>query len=257
MNVFKQLIAVTLLGLRNIPSRLGASLVVVIGMACVVGVVVSILSMSTGFMRSMDNSGRDDRAIVLSQAAVFEIASFIPRAAALTIADAPGVKNRRRQSGRIRRNARLCAHRQRRFGRIHSLPQHRAGSSALRPEIKLISGRMFNPAVHELIVGKSVQTEFVGLNIGSQVSLPDGDWTVTGSFEAAGSALESELLGDSATLLSALRFNGYKSVRVMLESPGAFDQFKAAVTSNPALLVDVSRERDWIATQSRIDRFSP
>jgi putative ABC transport system permease protein len=77
MSVINQLCAVTLMGLRNIPSRLGESLVIVVGMACAVGVLISILSMWTGFMRTVDNTGRADRAIVLSQGSLFEFASSI------------------------------------------------------------------------------------------------------------------------------------------------------------------------------------
>src|SRR5215510_2969451 len=92
MNVLKQFVAVTFLGLRTIPTRLGTSLVVVVGMACVVGVLVSILSMSTGYMQIIEKTGHADRAVVISQGALFEYASFISRGNALAIADAPGVK---------------------------------------------------------------------------------------------------------------------------------------------------------------------
>src|SRR5688572_29937426 len=92
MTALRQVAAVTLLGLRTIPARLGASLVVVVGMACVVGVFTSILSMSTGYMQIVQKTGHGDRAVVLSQGALFEYASFISRANALTIADAAAVK---------------------------------------------------------------------------------------------------------------------------------------------------------------------
>jgi putative ABC transport system permease protein len=67
MSAVRQVIAVTMIGLRAIPQRLGASLVVVVGMAGVVAVTISILSMSTGYMRTIHNSGRVDRVIVLSR----------------------------------------------------------------------------------------------------------------------------------------------------------------------------------------------
>ena len=62
----RQIVAVTAMGLRAIPERVGASLVIVIGMALVVAVTISILSMSVGYMRTVQNTGRIDRAIVLS-----------------------------------------------------------------------------------------------------------------------------------------------------------------------------------------------
>src|SRR5580700_3768677 len=90
----RQIVAVTQLGLRAIPQRLGASFVIVIGMALVVAVTISILSMSTGFMRTVLNTGRTDRAIVLSRGSLFEFASAISRDNALTISNAPGIRTR-------------------------------------------------------------------------------------------------------------------------------------------------------------------
>ncbi len=250
----RQIAAVTLLGLRTILDRLGASLVVVVGMACVVGVFISILSMSTGYMQIVEKTGHGDRAMVLSQGALYEFASFISRASALTIADAPGVKKSAEGKPIVSGDSLAFV----------VMPKKRDGLDAyvtlrgvgpegltLRPEVKLIGGRMFNAGAHELIVGKTAQAEFDGLAVGSQVSLPEGDWTVTGSFESDGNVRESELLADSVTLASAMRANGYKSMTVQLESPESFDQFKEAVTTNPQLAVEVMRETEYLANLAK------
>jgi putative ABC transport system permease protein len=259
MNALKQITAVTLMELKNIPSRLGASFVVIVSMACVVGVVISILSMSTGFTRTMENTGRSDRAIVLSQGSLFEFVSNISRDNTNTIADAQGVK--KTEAGKPIASAEALAYvavTKKSDGLDAFVTMRGVGLEgfALRPEIKLISGRMFRPGAHEMIVGKSAQAEFEGFDVGSEVSLPEGDWTVTGNFEANGNARESELIADSATLLSAMRSNGFKSMTVLLESADAFDGFKQALTSNPTLAVDVSRETEYLAHQTEgLNRF--
>ena len=89
----------------------------------------------------------------------------------------------------------------------------------------MISGRMFRPGKYELIVGKAAQSQFAGLGEGQSVALPEGDWTVTGTFESRGDAHESEFIMDSATLYAALRASSYKSMTVMLESPAALARF--------------------------------
>jgi putative ABC transport system permease protein len=254
MTTLRQVAAVTLLGLRTIPDRLGASLVIVVGMASVVGVFISILSMSVGYMQIVQKTGHTDRAMVLSQGALFEYASFISRGNALTIADAPGVK--RTADGKPVVSPDSLA--------FVVMPKKRDGLDAyvilrgigsegfaLRPEVKLTGGRMFNAGAHELIAGKAAQAEFDGLTIGSQVSLPEGDWTVTGTFESNGDARESELMADSVTLGQAMRAGGYKSMTVQLESADAFDRFKEALTTNPQLAVEVVRETEYLANQSR------
>lgn len=259
MGTARQILAVTGIGLRTIPQRLGPSLVVVVGMACVVAVTVSILSLSAGFMRTMSSTGRPDRALVLSRNAQYEGASTITRDNVPVIADAPGV--RKAADGKPIVSADTFASvavTKKSNGLDFFIDIRGIGPAglALRPEIRLIKGRMFRPATHELIVGKSAQTAFEGLEIGSKVQLPDGDWTVTGTFGSGGSAFESGMLADAETLLSGLRANSFKSMTALLTDPGAFRRFKTALTTNPTLAVDVLRETDYLAVQSRdLNRF--
>jgi putative ABC transport system permease protein len=110
---------------------------------------------------------------------------------------------------------------------------------------------LFRPAKHELIVGKSAQVQFEGLDQGNQVSLPEGDWTITGTFESNGGINESEMIADSETVLSALRASTFKSMTVLLASPESFGQFKTALTTNPTLAVDVTRETEYLRAQSK------
>jgi putative ABC transport system permease protein len=124
-------------------------------------------------------------------------------------------------------------------------------SWTVRPELKLVEGRMFRPGLREAIVGRGANAEFEGLEIGNQVALRDSQWTVVGMFESGGDAQESRLLVDEATLLSAYQRTGANSVVALLESEAAFDEFKTALTTNPTLSVSVERETDYYARQSK------
>jgi putative ABC transport system permease protein len=259
MNTARQILAVTGIGLRTIPQRLGPSLVVVVGMACVVAVTSSILSLSTGFMRTMSSTGRADRALVLSRNAQYEGASTITRDNVPVIADAPGIRKAADGKPIVSADSFASVAVTKKSNGLDFFVDIRGigpAGLALRPEIKLINGRLFRPATHELIVGKSAQTAFDGLELGSKVQLPDGDWTVTGTFESGGSAFESGMLADAETILSGLRANAFKSMTALLTDPGAFTRFKTALTTNPTLAVDVLRETDYLAVQSRdLNRF--
>ncbi len=250
----RQIVAVTAMGLRAIPDRLGASLVIVIGMALVVAVSISILSMSVGFMRTVHNTGRIDRVIVLSKGSQFEFASEISRDNVPTIADAPGIKIGGDGKPIVSAEylaAVLLTKKSDGLDAYVSLRGIGPQAFALRPEIKLVSGRMFQSARHELIVGQSALAQFAGLEVGAQVPLQDGDWTITGSFESHGDEHESELLADSETVLSAMRANTFHSVTAMLERPESLEQFQTALTTNPTLAVDVTRETEFLASQSK------
>jgi putative ABC transport system permease protein len=125
-----------------------------------------------------------------------------------------------------------------------------AASATVRPEVRLIAGRMFRPGLREAIVGHGAQTEFRGLEIGDRVGLRDSQWTVVGVFESGGDANESRLVVDEATLLSAYQRTAANSVTVLLDSEASFDAFKQALTTDPTLSVTVERESDYYKRQS-------
>jgi len=124
-------------------------------------------------------------------------------------------------------------------------------SATLRPEVRLVDGRMFRPGLREAIVGRGATGEFKGLGIGDQVALRDSQWTIVGVFESGGDVQESRLLVDEATLLSAYQRTAANSLTALLESEAAFDAFKAALTTNPTLSVSVERETEYYARQSK------
>lgn len=253
MKMFRQIGSVTMMNLRSLPQRTGTSLVIVIGIAGVVAVLVSVLAMSTGMIRTMNNTGRDDRAIVLRNGSAAENGSAVPRDSARLIMDGAGVK--RDTDGKPIASAdslRLVNLFKRDDGAEVNVALRGVGPKVLtlRPEMKIIEGRMFNPAVNEIIVGKAARSQFKGLEPGDKVTTRGATWTVVGIFTSGGDSHESSLMTDAETLNSADRRGGFQSVTVMLDSPAAFWKFKDSLTSNPALAVDVTREREYYKRQS-------
>jgi putative ABC transport system permease protein len=94
-------------------------------------------------------------------------------------------------------------------------------------------------------VGTSGQARFKGVELNDRVTLADGDWTVVGTFVSGDDIIQGELLADADTVMSSVRRNGYGSVIVRLASPAAFDGFKKAVESNPALNAQAERHVDY------------
>jgi putative ABC transport system permease protein len=254
MDFPRQVAATVRLGLSSLPARLGASLVIVIGMACAVGALVSVLSLSTGFVKAATGGGRTDRAVILSQGALAENGSSLSRTEVTAIADAPGV--RRTANGRPLASADMLGNvmlSKKTDGFNAFLPVRGVGPDffALHPEIHVTHGRKFQPGKYEVMAGESAQSAFQGLAEGSRVDLPQGSWIVTGTFKSIDGAGESQLLTDAPTLMSAMRATAYKSMTVQLTSAQAFAAFKNALTSNPVLSVDAVREPDYLARQAR------
>jgi putative ABC transport system permease protein len=247
--MFKGTIAITALNLASISRRMGSSLVIVIGIAGVVGVMISVLAMAQGFIETMSHTGQADRAIILRGGSEAELSSTLTRDQAIAIAAGPGIKID--ADGHAIQSAEVVA--------VINLPLKASGTDAnvtlrgvgpqafeLRPDMKLIEGRMFQPGLREVIVGKSAQGQFSGLELGSHVALRDSQWTVVGVFDTPDSH-SSEVLGDVDTVLGALRRNLFQSVTVQLENPDAFEAYKQALVSDPRLAVEVMRETDYYA----------
>src|SRR4029434_680899 len=75
MRWLNQIAELTFITLWMIPQRLGTSLVIVIGIAGVVGVLVSVLAMSEGFRHTLASTGRQDRVILLRAGSDAELSS--------------------------------------------------------------------------------------------------------------------------------------------------------------------------------------
>lgn len=251
--LLSQIVAVTAVNLRSIPERLGNSLVVVIGVAGVVAVLTSVLAMSSGFRQTLDRDARANRALVLTRNAESESGSSLSRADVDAIEEAPGIRRDPGNKPIVSAEVILVAPVTRKSDGTDVQVTLRGvgeGIDLLRPELKLVSGRMFRSGVHELIVGRSAQMQFSGLELGDQVRLQDGDWTVVGVFEIAGSARESELLADAGTVLSAYKMSAFNSVHVLLDSPASVSVLAAGLKDLPTLSVDVRSEPEYLASTS-------
>jgi putative ABC transport system permease protein len=242
------------MNLQTLPQRLGASSVIVVGIAGVVAVMVSVLAMSAGFRHTLADAGRADRAIVLRGGSDAELNSNLTRTDIATISNAPGIA--RDGSGAALLSSELVT--------VVNVPRVDTGTDAnvtlrgvgltltgVRPELKMIDGRLFRPGVRELIVGAGAVKQFRGLSTGSVLHLRNADWTVTGIFTSNGDVHESELLADVDTVGSTIERSGYSSAVALLDSAADFTGFKDALTTDPQLKVDVEREPDYYAAQSQ------
>ena len=250
----RQTLSVTRVGISTLPQRLGASSVIVIGIAGVVGVLVAMLAMGEGFQATLQQTGSNDTAIVLRGGSAAELNSVLERDNIAVIEEAPGVA--RGADGKPLASAEISV--------VANLPKKDDPSVdanvqlrgvgeeawALRPNVKIIQGRRFKPGLRELVVGQGAMRQFAGLEVGRQLRLAGQEWAVVGEF-ASGDSHDSELWGDLQTVASTYRRgSSAQSVTVRLTSPQAFNTFKAALVSDPRLKVDVSTTREYFSKQS-------
>lgn len=257
LNLFRQIAAVMTTSIYTLKRRLGTSLVIVIGVTAVVGMLATVLAMAIAMTRSVGDTGRDDRAIVLRAGASTETTSMLLRDEIQSVLSVQGIATD--ATGRQLYSAELLSQAGVMRRNIGAAPT--AVTAALRgvspdvllvrPEMKLVQGRLFEPGKYELIVGETAARRFEGLEIGKMVKLRNTDWQVVGVFSSGGDTHESELIADRDTLAGLLRWSHYNSVLVKLQSADALPAFKSALKANPGLNIDVMRESDYFRQQSK------
>jgi putative ABC transport system permease protein len=259
VRALKQVLALCFVALKTVPQRWGPSLVVILGVAGVVAVLLSVLAISESLVRTIDGSGRADRAIVLRNSATSENISFIDRESATKISSAPGIRKdsdgRPIVSAEVLSNTRVMRKSDGKRAEV-VLRGVSPVALALRPEIKLTAGRMMRPGFYELIVGQAAVAQFRGLQLNDRLVFRGARWVVVGTFESGGDARETELLADAEMLSTAIQRNGFNSISVLLDSPQAIRPFRDALTTDPSLVVKVYRESDYYKMQSEPLRSS-
>ena len=254
MGFFKQAFTVILIGLYTIPQRLSSAGVAIVGIAGVVVVLVGVLSIGEGFERAMIGAGRPDRAIVMRQGADSEMSSGLGGPEVDLIKQAAGIQKNGAVSVASAEMFVVVDVNRRTTNTGSNVPLRGVDSTALavRPEAKLVEGRMLTFGTNEIVVGRAASAQFSGLRVGDTFRSGQTSWPVVGIFESNGTAAESEIWCDVHSLQGAFnRGNSYQSVLAKLESPASFDAFKDSLSTNPQVNVDVEREADYYRKQSR------
>ena len=248
----QQTLAVAGVGISSLPQRWGASAVIVIGIAGVVGVLVAMLAMGEGFANTLKLTGSDDTAIILRGGSQAETNSVITRDQIPLVSALAGIA--KGADGKPLVSPELS--------QVVNLPTMSDGTDAnaqlrgigeqawaLRPHVKVVQGRKFGAGLRELIVGQGAARQFRGLQVGKQIELANQQWTIVGMF-AAGDSHDSELWSDVEVLGPTYQRSAFQSVTVKLAGKDGFQQLKGALAADPRLKLDVQTTRDYYAKQS-------
>lgn len=244
--------AATSIGIAGLPQRWGASAVIVVGIAGVVAVLVAMLAMGAGFKATLDKTGGDDTAIILRAGSQAETNSVIMRDQVPLIGSLPGIA--RGTDGKPLASPELS--------QVVNLSSMADGTDvnvqfrgvgeaawALRPRLKIVEGRKFQPGLREIVVGSGAQKQFRGLQVGKQLKLANQMWTVVGLFKS-GDSHDSELWTDADVLGPAYQRSAFQSVTVKIDGKDGFKQIKAALAADPRLKLDVDTTQNYYAKQS-------
>lgn len=233
------------MNLAGIPARLGLVCTILIGVACAVGVLVSMLAMGVGARREAMGDVSPNRATLTSVDAPSPAQSSISQDSASLIRDLPGIA--RNTQGKpivvfqvtVFVQARSNVDRaQTGFPLIGMTP----GITDYQPELHITAGRMFNPGLRELIASNKCVRQYTDFGVGAKRHMRGADWLVVGNFDLASTVCL--VFGDGDTILSAFGRNTYNQANVLLKSPAAFTVLTDALKANPSLHLKAQHEAE-------------
>ena len=242
--------------LRSSSSRRLTTLITVLGFALVVFVFTAVLMMANGVRETLKSTGSDDNVVMARKAAASEIMSIIDREAA-------GIASHMQQVARFR-DGRPMSSREvvviinlEKLGSdgISNVTVRGVEEAALeiRPQVRIVEGRMFQWGAREIIAGSGITTRFDGAQIGRQIKFGGDLWTVVGIFDAEGSGFDSEIWGDVRQVMDAFRRGSFSTVTFRMKDPGEFADVAATFeTDNRLQYFVVKREKQFFEEQSEM-----
>jgi putative ABC transport system permease protein len=241
--------------LESLRERWSGALVAILGIAGTVAVFVATLSLANGFRATLVASGLEENAIVRRAGATAEIDSLIQLAQTRVIEDHPLVERDERGPLVSAEVVSLAVFPAKADGNDSNVQVRGVGPRVLdvRRGVRIVEGRFLSPGTNEAVVGKNAANAYQGLSVGRTIKLGGRDWLVVGRFDAAGSALDSEVWCD-ATLLnqSFLRPVGvFQSVTARLKDKTRLEAFASAINSDPRMTSQVDRETTYYEKSSQ------
>ncbi len=240
---------------RNLWTRRLTTVLTASGMALVVFVFAAMLMLAEGLQKTLVETGSEENAVVIRKGSQTEVQSGIDRQQASIVETQPEVTIGEDGQPLLAKEIVVIMNLPRRVKNKESMITVRgtgAQSLALRPQVKLLEGRMPKPGSSEIVTGRSVAARFQGGGMGETLRFGMRDWRVVGIFDAGNTGFSSEIWGDADQLMQTFRRQAFSSILFRMRNPSQFAALKTRIESDPRLTLDVKRETRYYEEQSEM-----
>ncbi len=241
--------------IRNLWARKLTTALTAAGMAMVVFVFSTVLMLDEGLKKTMVTTGSYDNIVVIRRSSETEIQSGIDREQASIIETQPevalGGDGQRMVSKETVVLIALAKKDTTKSSNVIIRGMSQTGL-ALRPQVKIVQGRMFRAGSSEIVTGQAIAGRFKGVALGEKLPFGLRDWTVVGIFDAGKTGFDSEIWGDVDQLMQAFRRPVYSSVIFRLNDAEKFNVLKTRIETDPRLTIEAKREHQFYAEQSEM-----
>ena len=239
--------------IRNVAARRLTTALTAGGMALVVYVFATVLMLAAGLKATLVATGQDDNVVVIRRGSQSEVQSGVDRTQAGVVESLPDIAIGEDGQKLISKEPVVLINQPKRGSNkssnvvIRGVTPH---GLELRPQVRLVEGRMFRPGTSEIITGRAIADSFQGAGVGETLRFASRDWTVVGVFDAGRTGFDSEIWGDAEQMLQAFRRLGFSALLFRLAESDRFDAVKATIEADPRLTLEAKRETRFYADQS-------
>jgi len=241
--------------LRNLWTRKLTTLLTAAGMALVVFVFAAILMLAQGLQQTLVETGSPDNVVAVRKGSGTEVQSGVARYQASVVESLPQIALANNGKPLLAKEVLVLITLPRRgSGAASNVSVRGIGEQSLllRPQVRLIEGRLPRPGTPEIAVGTSAAQRFEGIALGSSLRFALQDWSVVGIFDAGKTAFSSEVWGDADQLMQAFRRPVYSSVIFRLNDSSQYQRVKENIETDPRLTLEAKRENSYYAEQSEM-----
>ena len=242
--------------IKNFTSRKLTTFIIIFGVALVVFVFAAVLMMAYGIQKTLIATGLPDNVLITRKAANGEISSLVDGETQDVIRTLSHIAVNKEGKQIISKEPVVIINLKKTSGGLSNVTVRGVSETILelRPQVKIIEGRMFNFGLRELIVGSAVTGRFIGAKLGDEVKFAGDNWKIVGVFDSDGSGFDSEMWGDSQALLNAFnRGNTVSSLTLKLDNVNNFKDFKKNFEFDRRLQqYEVKIEQQYFEEQSEL-----
>jgi putative ABC transport system permease protein len=253
----KQALALTSINLKSFPHRVIASSVSIVSIACVAAVILSVLAMTQGMIKTLERTGLDNTLIVMRAGAVSELQSVMfPTEVNILANHQQVLKNGDNQalvSAEMFVNAQMQFVNDEGEPNIEKLALRGISKNtySFRPNFTVIAGKKFKTGLRQVIVGQAIARRIPELTVGSTITLGGASWIVSGIFTDNNSVFESELWADIGMVQSDYqRGSTLQSVRLALKANSNIVALRQEWQDDPRINVRIMVEKEFFANQA-------
>lgn len=239
---------------RNLWTRKLTTILTAAGMGLVVFVFAAVLMLDAGLKKTMVGTGSFDNVVMIRKGSETEIQSGVSREQASLVESMSNIARGPDGKPVVSKESLILISLNKKGQERGSNIVTRGVSPlglTMRPQAKIIRGRLFREGSSEVIVGRNVNEQFDGTEIGQSLRFGGRDWQIVGIFDAQKSAFDSEVWGDVEQLMQSFRRTAYSSVIAQLSRSDGFDKLVGDVDDDIRLNLQTKREQIFYEDQSR------